>query len=89
MNETARGTAQVATGRAAALSQRPARTAEVGRIGRRATMGDAIASAVAVLVALIFFFPIYWAASNSLRRPVETFTVAGLGIPFVNFTPTL
>jgi len=89
MSETVRGTVQVATGRAAEPSQRPARTAEVGRVGRRVTMGDAIASAVAVLVALIFFFPIYWAVSNSLRRPAETFTVAGLGIPFVNFTPTL
>jgi multiple sugar transport system permease protein len=41
------------------------------------------------VVALIFFFPIYWAVSNSLRKPAETFTVTGLGIPFVNFTPTL
>ena len=90
MSETARGTTvQVATGRAVEEPQRPARTAEVGRVGRRVTLSDAIASAVAVLVALIFFFPIYWAVSNSLRRPAETFTVAGLGIPFTNFTPTL
>ena len=57
--------------------------------GRRATIGDALASVVAIVVALIFFFPLYWAISNSLRRPAETFTVTGLGIPFVNFTPTL
>ena len=41
------------------------------------------------MVALIFFFPLYWAISNSLRNPADTFTVTGLGIPFVNFTPTL
>jgi multiple sugar transport system permease protein len=38
---------------------------------------------------MLFFFPLYWAISNSLRQPAETFTVTGLGIPFVNFTPTL
>ncbi|MGH6915218.1 MAG: hypothetical protein ACREH3_16130, partial [Geminicoccales bacterium] len=64
MSETARRTVQVATGRAVEEPQRPARTAEVGRVGRRITMGDAIASAVAILVALIFFFPLYWAVSN-------------------------
>lgn len=89
MNETARSTVEVATGRAVAERQRPARTGDVGHAGRQFRMGDAIASAVAVLAALIFFFPIYWAVSNSLRRPAETFTVTGLGIPFVNFTPTL
>ena len=41
------------------------------------------------MIAMIFFFPLYWAISNSLRRPAETFTVTGLGIPFVNFKPTL
>jgi multiple sugar transport system permease protein len=89
MNESARSAVQIATGRAARTEARPARTAVVGRTGRRATIGDALASVVAIVVALIFFFPIYWAISNSLRRPAETFTVTGLGIPFVNFTPTL
>jgi multiple sugar transport system permease protein len=89
MNETARSAVQVATGRAADAEPRAARTAVVGRTGRRATIGDALASVVAIVVALLFFFPIYWAISNSLRRPAETFTVTGLGIPFVNFTPTL
>src|SRR6478752_4849698 len=52
-------------------------------------LGDSIASVVAVSVALGFLFPIYWAFSQSLRNPIDTFTVAGFGIPWVNFTPTL
>ena len=64
MNETARSAARVATGRPARTERRPARTAQVGRIGRRATIGDALASVVAIVVALIFFFPLYWAISN-------------------------
>ncbi|NJO38338.1 MAG: carbohydrate ABC transporter permease [Rhizobiales bacterium] len=59
------------------------------RVGRSGTLGEAVWSIVAIAVAMIFFFPIYWAVSNSLRLPAETFTVAGLGIPFVDFTPTL
>ena len=38
---------------------------------------------------MIFLFPLYWAFSTSLRNPLDTFTVAGLGIPWVNFEPTL
>ena len=83
MNEAARS----ASGRAAPADRHAARVA--ARAGRRAPIGDALASVVAIVVTLIFFFPIYWAISNSLRRPAETFTVTGLGIPFVNFTPTL
>ncbi len=56
---------------------------------RRSRLSDAFWSLVALLVAMVFFFPLYWAISNSLRRPVETFTVTGLGMPFVDFTPTL
>jgi len=56
---------------------------------RRSRLSDAFWSLVALLVAMLFFFPLYWAISNSLRRPVETFTVTGLGMPFVDFTPTL
>jgi multiple sugar transport system permease protein len=56
---------------------------------RRHSVGDALWSLLAVVVAMIFFFPLYWAISTGLRRPAETFTVAGLGIPFVDFTPTL
>ncbi len=55
----------------------------------RSRLADAFWSLVALLVVLFFFFPLYWAVSNSLRRPVETFTVTGLGIPFWDFTPTL
>jgi multiple sugar transport system permease protein len=53
------------------------------------TLADALASLVAVCVAILFVFPIYWAFSQSLRNPLDTFTVAGFGIPWVNFTPTL
>src|SRR5687767_3117398 len=56
---------------------------------RKMGLGDAIASLIAVSVTLLFVFPIYWAFSQSLRNPLDTFTVAGFGIPWVNFTPTL
>jgi len=49
----------------------------------------ALFSVLAILVALLFLFPLYWGLSTSLRTPLETFTVAGFGIPWVNFTPTL
>ena len=52
-------------------------------------MIHAIGSVVAIVVALIFFFPIYWSLSTSLRNPLDTFTVAGLGVPWLNFEPTL
>ena len=44
---------------------------------------------IALGITMIFFFPLWWSFSNSLRIPKETFTVTGVGIPFVNFTPTL
>jgi multiple sugar transport system permease protein len=56
---------------------------------RKIRLGDAIASLIAVSVTLLFVFPIYWAFSQSLRNPLDTFTVAGFGIPWVTFTPTL
>ena len=46
-------------------------------------------SALAVFVTLIFFFPLFWGLSTSLRPPLETFTVNGFGIPWIDFTPTL
>jgi multiple sugar transport system permease protein len=46
-------------------------------------------SLLAIVVALLFMFPLYWGLSTSLRTPLETFTIAGFGIPWVNFTPTL
>ena len=56
---------------------------------RGAGLGDAILWLVAVSVALLFFFPFYWAISQGLRNPIDTFTVAGLGIPWLSFEPTL
>jgi multiple sugar transport system permease protein len=49
----------------------------------------ALYSLIAILVAMVFLFPLYWAASTSLRNPIDTFTVAGLGIPWIDFQPTL
>ena len=42
-----------------------------------------------VIAAFIFLFPLYWAVSTSLRNPIDTFTVAGFGIPWIDFQPTL
>ena len=44
---------------------------------------------IALAITMIFFFPLWWSFSNSLRIPKETFTVTGVGVPFINFTPTL
>ena len=49
----------------------------------------AVLSMLAILAAAVFFFPIFWSLSTSLRSPLETFTVTGLGIPWIDFTPTL
>src|SRR4051794_11446248 len=57
--------------------------------GKGSGIGDAIASLAAICITLVFLFPIYWAFSQSLRNPLDTFTVAGFGIPWLNFTPTL
>jgi multiple sugar transport system permease protein len=46
-------------------------------------------SILAVVIAMIFLFPFYWALSTSLRNPIDTFTVAGLGIPWIDFEPTV
>lgn len=42
-----------------------------------------------LVAALIAFLPFYWAISISIRDPLETFTVAGLAVPFLQFQPTL
>jgi multiple sugar transport system permease protein len=55
----------------------------------RSTLVDTLLWLLAIAVALVFFFPLYWAISTALRNPADTFTVAGLGIPFLHFTPTL
>ncbi len=56
---------------------------------KRPGIGDSLLWLVAVCVTLLFFFPFYWAISQGLRNPIDTFTVAGLGIPFLSFEPTL
>ncbi len=53
------------------------------------SMRYSVYSLLAVVVAMIFMFPLYWAFSTSLRNPMDTFTVSGLGIPFIHFEPTL
>jgi multiple sugar transport system permease protein len=52
-------------------------------------LGYAFYSLLAILVTMVFLFPLYWGLSTSLRTPLETFTIAGFGIPWINFTPTL
>ena len=56
---------------------------------RRRHISLAIYSALAVAVAAVAFLPFYWAASLSVRDPSETFTVTGLGVPFLQYKPTL
>lgn len=56
---------------------------------RRISLGESFLSVLAVIAALLFIFPIYWSFSQSLRNPLDTFTVSGFGIPWINFTPTL
>lgn len=54
---------------------------------RRATVWGL--TLLAFATALIWFLPFYWAVSLSFRDPGETFTVSGLGIPFLQYEPTL
>lgn len=56
---------------------------------RRSSLGGTLLWLLAIAATLLFFFPLYWAISTSLRNPADTFTVAGIGIPFIDFTPTL
>jgi multiple sugar transport system permease protein len=58
------------------------------RSSQRRSLGYALGSILAIVVAMIFLFPFYWALSTSLRNPIDTFTVAGLGIPWIDFEPT-
>jgi len=53
-------------------------------LAKRILLGIAIALCIAWAT-----FPFYWAITTSLRKPAETFTVAGLAIPFLQFKPTL
>lgn len=66
-----------------------AHAAELPANRRRMSMTDSLCWLLAIAVTLLFFFPLYWAVSTSLRNPADTFTVTGIGIPFINFTPTL
>lgn len=61
----------------------------MGERGIAAQLRWAIFSILAIAVTMVFLFPIYWSFSQSLRNPLDTFTVAGFGIPWINFTPTL
>ncbi len=61
---------------------------DLERPADRRSLGYALFSIVAIVIALIFLFPFYWALSTSLRNPIDTFTVAGLGIPWIDFEPT-
>lgn len=70
----------------------PIHEAPVDRVkplGRRSSIADSLWSLVAIAAAVLFFFPLYWAISTALRNPADTFTVAGLGIPWLDFQPTL
>ncbi len=58
-------------------------------VTRKSGFTEAIYSLLAIFAALVVFFPIYWAASTSLRNPMDTFTVSGIGIPWLDFDPTL
>jgi multiple sugar transport system permease protein len=62
--------------------------ADPERSSDRRSLGYALCSILAIVVAMIFLFPFYWALSTSLRNPIDTFTVAGLGIPWIDFEPT-
>lgn len=52
-------------------------------------MRYSIYSLLAIVVTMAFFFPFYWSLSTSLRNPIDTFTVSGIGLPFLHFEPTL
>ncbi len=42
---------------------------------------DSLLSLLAISIALFFIFPLYWGFSTSLRNPLDTFTVTGVGLP--------
>jgi len=56
---------------------------------RRASIANTLWSLLAIAITLVFIFPLYWAVSTALRNPVDTFTVAGVGLPWLDFQPTL
>jgi multiple sugar transport system permease protein len=52
-------------------------------------LAGALWSLLAIGFTLLFVFPLYWAVSTALRNPADTFTVAGIGFPWLDFQPTL
>jgi multiple sugar transport system permease protein len=62
---------------------------EASYTGVRNPLADSLCWVLAIAATLVFVFPLYWAVSTALRNPADTFTVAGIGIPFVDFAPTL
>ena len=62
---------------------------EARHTGVRNPLADSLCWVLAIAATLVFIFPLYWAVSTALRNPADTFTVAGIGIPFVDFAPTL
>jgi multiple sugar transport system permease protein len=62
---------------------------EAARTGPSNALADSLFWLLAIAATLVFIFPLYWAVSTALRNPADTFTVAGLGIPFLDFQPTL
>jgi multiple sugar transport system permease protein len=63
--------------------------AEPAPARRGSPFAHALWSLLAIFFTLLFLFPLYWAVSTALRNPADTFTVAGLGVPWIDFAPTL
>ncbi|MEE8270283.1 MAG: carbohydrate ABC transporter permease [Alphaproteobacteria bacterium] len=58
-------------------------------VKKRSSLADGFYSLLAIFAAMVVFFPLYWAMSTSLRNPRDTFTVSGVGVPWLDFEPTL
>ncbi len=58
-------------------------------VRKRSSLKDGFYSLLAIFAAMVVFFPLYWAMSTSLRNPRDTFTVSGVGVPWLDFEPTL
>ncbi len=52
-------------------------------------MRQTMLTLLALTVAAVVLFPFLWGLSLSLRPPILTFAGSGMGIPFVDFEPTL
>ncbi|MHB8278152.1 MAG: carbohydrate ABC transporter permease [Candidatus Humimicrobiaceae bacterium] len=62
---------------------------KVRKIFKRRNINSVAYFILALIIAGITFLPFYWAISLSIRNPIETFTVTGLAIPFIQYKPTL